>query len=386
MPDLTPATTSAVDNSMPVVTPAPAAPEPVNAAPTPTPEGTPAAQPQTPQFQPGDRSLEALNAILSMPEGADPATLFQAPAAATPPQETPPDTSAQPPAPEPQVAIPDKFKNPDGTPNVAAMAQSYAQLEQTLGRQGNQLGQMTQMQQELQQLRAQLQQPPAQPAQPAATPAPAPEVPKFPWEVEMTPEEQEAAQEEYFKDPLAAQTKRDQQTIKAMEHRMNDMLTKALTPLAPVVQQHQQQVEAQNYSNRLQEFATANPDIHDLIPEIQKIGGLLGPQALKAMEQAGQDPIKFVYDAAKSLKAPPAPPVPTVEQLITQPEYREKILSDPNIKNEILKSQISAVTGSAPPPMIGAQPGGVPPAAPAEHASNAKEAGRLAARFFGLRG
>ena len=87
---------------------------------------------------------------------------------------------------------------------------------------------------------------------------------------------------------------------------------------------------------------------------------------------------------AKGLHSPASPPPPTPEQLITKPEYREKILSDPNIKNEILKSQITAVEAGAPPPVIGAQPGGVPPAAPSDHPKSAKEAGRFAAKFFGL--
>ena len=383
--DVQTAATPVVDNSMPTASPAPAAPEPVTAASA----STPVAQP-TPQFQPGDRSPELFEALLNLPEGTDPSTLFKSPetatpAAATQPPTTPAPAPAAPPVTEPQ--IPDKFKNPDGTPNIAALVKSYTELERAYGEQGNKLGQMSQLQQELQQLKTliitQLQNP-AQPAQPAAVSEP--EAPKFPWEMELTPEEKEAELEEYYKDPLAAQTKRDQMTMQAMEHRFKTMLEEKLAPLAPAVETYQQQVEVQTYKNRLQEFAQANPDFGDYIPEIQAISKQISPAALKAMEQAGQDSIRFLYDTAKSLKPPAAPPVPTVEELITKPEYRQKILSDPNIKNEILKSQIQAVQNGAPPTVISGQPGGVPPAAPAEHAGSVREAGRLAARFFGLGG
>jgi HPt (histidine-containing phosphotransfer) domain-containing protein len=389
----------AVDNATAAGTPAPAAPEPVNTAPAPEPEGTPAVPTQvTPQFEPGDRGLNVLHAILDLPEGADPASLFKAPAAATPPQGTPaaptapPATPAPTPSPvtEPQVTIPDKFKNPDGTVNVAAIVKSYTELEKSFGEQGNKFGQQIQ---QLQTQIAQAQQQPAQPAQPATPPAqpatppaPAPEAPKFPWEAEMTPEEKERLERERYEDPDGYEDRRDQQIIKAMEHRFQQTLEKVLAPLAPVIETHQQQAEVQTYTTRLQEFAKDNQDLPELLPEMQKLSDQIGPVALKAMEQAGQDSIKFLYDSLKAFKAPPAPPTPTVDELINNPEYRQKILSDPNIKNEILKTQVSAVQAGAPPPVIGAQPGGVPPSAPAEHVKSSKEAGRAVARFFGLGG
>jgi hypothetical protein len=322
-----------------------------------------------------------------MPDGADPATLFQAPAAAIPPQVAAPEPPAQPgQGQQPALIdqIPDKFKNPDGTIKSEALLKSYVGMEKVLGEQGDRLGKTERQLQEFLQRAAQPPQPPVQPAQPAAPPAPAPEVPKFPWEVEMTPEEREAALEEYYKDPLAAQAKRDQQTMKAMEHRIGQTLEKVLSPLAPVVERQEYEAEVGQYNKQLAQFAQANPDVQEMLPTMKKIAGMMNGEAIKAMEKAGQNPIKALYETAKALYKPEPAPAPTPEQLINDPNYREKILSDPNIKNEILKSQIAAVQTGAPPPVIGAQLGGMPPAAPTEHAGSAKEAGRMAAKFFGL--
>lgn len=382
------AVSAPVDNSTPAVTPAPAAPESGSAAPA-SPQATPApAAAPTPQFQPGDRSLSALEAILSMPEGADPATLFQAPAAATEPQpaEQTPPAATEPPAQsgqDPQAAlavqIPDKFKNPDGTINSDALMKSYIGMEKVLGEQGNKLGAMTQLLQEM----ATKGQPPAQ-AAPPAEPQPAEEIPKFPWEEEMTPEEKEKALEEFYADPLAAQAKRDQQTIKAMEHRMQKTLENVLRPLAPVVERQQHDAEVTHYTGQLQTFAQTHADVQEVLPAMKLVAEAIGTHAIKAMEKAGQNPLEAIYTVAKGLHRPAPPPPPTPEQLIADPNYRQKIVADPNIKNEILKGQMEAAQKGAPPPVIGAQLGGIPPAAPAEHAGSAKEAGRMAAKFFSL--
>lgn len=375
--------TPAVDNSTPAATPAQAAPEIGSAAPAADPQATPA--PATPQFQPGDRSMDALQAILSMPEGTDPATLFQAPAAT--PQAvtdpTAPTPQATPPAPsDPGIAIPDKFKNPDGTPNVEAIAKSYQELERAYGEQGNKLGQIPQLQQELQQLRTQLTQPQA-PA-PQAQPEPViDDTPKFPWEEEMSPEDREKALEEYYADPLKAQEARDQKTIKALEHRMAKTLENVLKPLAPVIQKHQLDTEVSNYKAKISDFAVDHPDIDTVAPVMASMAQAIGHESIKAMEAAGKNPLEALYNVAKSLQRPAPAAPPTPEQMIKDPNYRQTIVGDAGIKNEILKSTMEATQAAAPPPVIGAQLGGVPPAAPAEHAGSAKEAGRMAARFFG---
>lgn len=363
----------AVDNSA-SVSPAPAAPEPA-AAPTPevTPESTPAQVSGPPQRDPA-----ILKAIL---DGADPSTLFgnpEPPAELTQQPAQTPD-SAPPALAEPRIKIPDKFLNPDGTPNIEAMAKSYTELERAFGDQGNKLGTMTQLMQEL--INSREGQPAAPPAQ-TAQPEPAKEdIPLFPWEEEMSPEEKEQALEEFYADPLAAQAKRDQKTIKAMEYKFQKTLENVLKPLTPVVEKQQYEAEVNNYTNLLNDFAQAHPDVQEVLPAMQIVAGGMGQAAIKAMEKAGQNPLETLYTIAKGLHRP-EPPTP--EQLIADPNYRQKIVTDPNIKNEILKSTVTGIKEGQPPPVIGSQ-AGVPPATPSEKPKSVKEATSMLSRML-LRG
>jgi len=378
---------TSVDNSAPANT-APVVSEsvvPESIAPA-APSVDPATQP--PQTQPGARDFNTLSAIL---DGADPSTLFggqptQPPAEAIPPQEQPQQTPAPTPEIEPLV-IPDKFKNPDGTINSEALMRSYVGLEQVLGRQGSQLGQMSQLQNELNQYRAlvtqarlQAQQQSAQNAQPVE---PKPE-PKFPWETEMTQEERDSFQEEFLEDPVSALTKRDQQTAQAIESKFQKMLEQVINPLEPVIQEHRFNQEVRHYSNRLMTLAEQNPDIYDLKPAMEVIAGSLGREALRAMEQSGQDPLQVVYEAAKKLHRPTQPAPPTPEQLLSDQNFRQQIIQNPEIKNEILKSHMQTVQQGKPPQLVGSQPGGVPTPTPAIAPKSAKEAGTMLRRQFGF--
>ena len=372
-----------VDNSVSSASPAPAAPKP--AATPPTPPAPEASQAQI--AAPAQRDPAVLSAIL---EGADPATLFggqteQPPAAATLPQaaaQQPPANTGQ--GPE-VVEVPDKFKNPDGTINSDALLKSYVGLEKVLGDQGNKLGQYERQLQEAAQFIQAVQRMQGQAPQPQPpTAPPQEEAPKFPWETEMTPEEKEVALEEYYADPLEAQAKRDQQTIKALEHRMQKTLESVLQPLAPVIERQRYETEINNYTNLLQNFAREHSDIQDVLPAMKIVADAIGHSAIKAMEQAGQSPIEALYTVAKGLHSPAPPPQPTPEQLIADPNYRQKILADQNIKNEILKSTVSGIKDGQPPPVIGSQ-GGVPPATPSEKPRSVREATSMLSRML-LRG
>ena len=373
--------TPAVDNLIPSA--APVTPEITPAAPTP-------AAPGTVPATPAPHTTDMLQALL---DGADPGSLGlttpqpAAPAAppALPGQGQTPAPAAPTPA-GPGTEIPDKFRNPDGSINADTLMKSYVGMEKVLGDQGNRLGQMGQMQNELLQLRNIVQQlNTAQPGQPGQTQAPAAppveEAPKFPWEVELSAEEAEKAREEYFEDPLAAQGKRDQQTIKAMEHKMNQMLKNVLEPLAPMVESHQHGQQVQTFTQQIDEFKK--------VPGVASDFDALAPQMTQIVERYGSwleglpNPIEIVYSMAKGMVATaPAAPPPTLEDMLKDPTSREKILADPSIQTEIAKGYVSRIASNAPPVVIGAQPGGVPPATPGESPKSARDAGKMFSKYW----
>jgi hypothetical protein len=58
------------------------------------------------------------------------------------------------------------------------------------------------------------------------------------------------------------------------------------------------------------------------------------------------------------------------------------IMSNQDIVNEIRKGYVQEIASGKPPVTIGGTPGGLPPATPGEKPTSAREAGRMAARFF----
>ena len=348
-----------VDNPAPEVNP-----EPVQQPGAPETPAEPA--PQT--YEPGDRSPELLAKLL---DGAEPGELFGQPAEPTP--DTPPAPGNEPPQPipAPEFQVPDKFKNPDGTLNTDALVKSYSGLEKKLGEQGQSLGQMQQLAEQNQQMQAYIQQ-----VQQIAAAQPQPQqqlvddTPKFPWEVEMTPEEKEAWQEKFYEDPIAAQAERDKQTIKAMEHRTQQMLQQALEPFTPIVQQHQYQQQVNGFQEQIAQFTqdAQHADFFDLQPQMQQVIQKYGDSVVSL-----PNAVEVLYTMAKGMTEPPPAP-PTPEQMLQEPEYRQKILSDQSLRNEILKGYVEQVKQGQPPVTIGSQPGGAQVATPSEKPRSVREA------------
>lgn len=356
---------------------------PIQPSPEPAPEPAPDMsanpdQPMEPQQQTIDpRSPEALQALL---DGADPKVLFGEQAESQAELELPlepgqqEEQTAEPPQPtEPQLEVPDKFKNQDGTLNQEALLKSYIGLEKKLGEQGQQLGQMSQLQQQLQQLQGYIQQQAQMQWAAAQQPQPQeqqPETPKFPWEVEMSEEEKQKAIEEYYEDPLAAQAKRDQQTMQAMEYKFQQKLQEALEPLTPVVQQYQYQQEVLGFQQQIQEFMQdeQHSDFAEYVPQMKEILQKHGA-ALKQLPNA----VEVVYNWAKGMN-PPQAPQPSVDELLQSPEVKQKLLNDESLKNEIIKGYMTQVRQGQPPATIGSQPGGTPVATPGEKIRSVREA------------
>lgn len=341
-----------VDNS------ASSSPEPVQVAP----EGAtqaPTQEQQAPVFQPGDRSPELLQAIL---DGADPTTLFSAqPEAAAEPEPQQPIAQEPPVQPEPQ--IPDKFRNSDGTLNANALLKSYMDIERAYGEQGNRMGQMIREFQQLRETIQQGQQPQTQQAQPEHEPEP-----------ELTPEQE---LEKYYEDPVGFQRAREQKLLETVQK----MVQEAIQPLNPVVEKMEYDRKVRDFAQQIAEFTAdgRNADYYDLAPQMQQIINKYG-DAITSLPNA----VEVIYTMAKGTIPPPAPPEPppTVEQMLTDPNIRQKIVSDPNIVAEITKGYVQEVKSGAPPVVLGTQQGGVPLAAPSEKPRSVREASSIFSRFL----
>jgi len=369
-------TSQATPQASPETTVAPVTETPVN----PVTPGTQAPQPAesvAPVLKPGQRDPGLLARILN---GEDPVALGLETAPAASPaaaetltgqqQETAPATTPTTQMPQQtQELILGKFKS------LEDLTAGYQQLEKRFGEQRNELGT----------LRQQVQQPAQQPTEtPAqATPAtPAEEAPKFPWEVEMTPEQKEAALEEYYADPLTAQAKRDQQTMKAMEHMVKQMVSNAIEPLQPVAQKFQEDQQVQHFSEAIEDYASqpGNEDFYELEPQIEQIYNQFGDSILQL-----PNAVEVLHMMARGLtaKAEPAPSAPTHDEILADPGFRQKVLADPGLQKEIAAQYAKQIASGAPPVLMGAQPGGTPVAAPTEKPRSIKEASAIFLRNMG---
>lgn len=372
------------------------------------PESGASAAPVT--FETGSRDPGLLAALL---DGADPNALFVPKAEVNPAVETgpQPDASAEPATKSPDEGelsggeprndqildqIPDKFKNSDGSLNTESLMKSYIGMEKVLGEQGNKLGQMSQLQTQLQQLEEVVQRvaaakfEPVQKAEPEGTSAAiqgqqdqqqgqqqGQQQQKGLLDIENLPTEQkEKLLEEYYEDPLSFLSK----TLSQQTKLIRESIVQSIAPaIAPVVEKYQADRELEMYNQQIAEFTAEgqHPDFHDLIPQMSEIVNKYGYESITKLP----NPIEALYTMAKGMQ-PDASPLPTPEQLISNPEYRAKILSDPGIIAEIRKNYVQEVKNGSPPQVIGTQPGGTVPATASEKPRSVREASAIFSRHI----
>ena len=330
-------------------------------------EPQPPAIPAEPSAGPPAREISVLEALL---DGADPATLFAnkqpAPAQTEPPEQ---DTQVQPPVqPEPAqdgTPIPDKFKNPDGSLNSEAVLKSYTELEKAYGDQGNKMGQMgQQFQAQIQELRALIEQgqSPAQQAQPEGPLA----------QPEISPEQvaefnQKWLDTFYEKGPLAV--------LDLINNALPNMMKPFMEKIEPVLQRDAYNQQVESYNTQIKTMSEKYPDFGQIIPDIQAV-----VQENPHLENMPNG-LEIAYGMAKGRQADALKAqIRTPEQMLADPDFKKLIMSNPEIVNEIRKGYAQDIAKGAPPVVIGANPGGIPPATPGERPRSAGEAGKLFAR------
>ncbi len=354
--------TQGLDNSIPATGPA------VSPEPTPATNG----QGSIPDVSPGHRDLGILNQLL---EGADPTTLFNPPAQPTP-GSAPPTAPAQglppegqQPQPDPawkayEAQIPEKFKTAEDP--ITAMSQGYSEAEKRISSQGQEIGELRR---QLEALRTQQDQPPT----PAPEPKPSPPAPK-----QLTPEEKEALQNKYFEDPVGFMEEMLSKRVEDMlNSRLNEVVPQIAEPLKPIVEQYQHQQAVAKFNSDLETFGQDHPDLPEVLPIMQQLGAQYGREI-----DNWSNPIEILYNMAKGSRPAPEPQKLTVDEMLADPAALAKIMEHPEIKNKLRQDYVAEVKAGAPPTVIGAQPGGAPPATPAERPRSAREAGALASQWL----
>lgn len=321
-----------------------------------TPEAQPvqAAQAQpAPEYDPTTSPLAGLMSVLGMQAQESAAQPVEQPAAAA-------SESAQQPTEQP-VVQPEQ-------PVTPQQPTGQAQIETRLNEMHQQMAAILPL---LQGLQRPAEQPPAsqQPEQPAE-----PEQPAIKLLDSLSKEEREQLIESYYADPLKFQADREAQLLSAVEGLLNKALQPVMQQIQPVVKHHQQEIQTQSFAQQINDFALKNPDVHDVLPVVKNFfdsNPALG-DAVASLPNA----IEVAYSLGKAI----TPKTP--EQLLQEQGFREKVMNDESIRQEMLKNYATAVKQGQPPVVIGNQPGAQPPAAAPIEVKTASEAKKAAIGFF----
>jgi hypothetical protein len=158
------------------------------------------------------------------------------------------------------------------------------------------------------------------------------------------------------------------------EGTFEESLMRLIEPmLAPV-----KQIEAERYWNaQVEEIASKFQDFDHMAPVMAQI--------LEQNPQLYDQPnaLEIAYGLAKAQ-------VPTTTRdpatLLADPAFRQAVLSDENLKNEIIKGYVAALAGNKTLPVtIGGQPGGSPPVAPPNAPKTLRESTRALLANLGQR-
>ena len=119
--------------------------------------------------------------------------------------------------------------------------------------------------------------------------------------------------------------------------------------------------EMRQWESQAEALVDAKPDFDEMIPVMEQV--ITEKPYLATLPNA----LEVVYDVAKARQA-------TIDPL-SDPAFRQKILSDETIRNEIIKSHLEGIQKGAPPIVIGG--GGSPPATPPNAPKTLREATRM---------
>lgn len=247
-------------------------------------------------------------------------------------------------------------------PVIKDIHKDYSNLNRTFQETNTSLKQMqeqNQMYQQMIQQYQQMQQQTQAPAQPAEPQGPSPE--------EMQAFSQQYM-EKFYDDPVTANKMLMESPF--MKDVLNKQVAEAIKPfIEPIQKERKFQTDIQNLEQKY-------PDFRDHIEPMQ--------QLLQQNPSLGEMGFENVYLMARGQQALQAAPAPSPEQMLNDPNFRQMIMGNEQIKNEMFTQYMQAkqTDGQIAPPMMGNQPGGSAPSIPEQQPKSIAEASKLFTRFL----
>ncbi len=259
-----------------------------------------------------------------------------------------------------EFAIPDKFRNPDGTVNIQALAQSYSHAESKIGEQGNRIGEYSK---QIQELTARLKQ------------------------MEDIGQQQQQSAHESEVAPMAEQVEFDSeawfdrfyaQPVEALKELLQGTLEPRFKELEPVVQHFREEQERSFWANRVSQVQDKYPDFDQYR---EKAAEILREQPSGFLDLPNAIEAAYLMAKAQVLDAEKAGQ-PTLEQALKDPAFLSQLSQNPEIQKMVLKSYSEQVSGEPKPTMLGKQPGGVAPSAPPPEIRSTRDATKAFKAFL----
>lgn len=285
------------------------------------------------------------------------------------------------------IAIPDKFKNADGSVNAESLLKSYVSLEQKLGEQGNQLGQVQTLQQKIEELTGIVQAQQGSSGNGQADNTQGGNAPDVPAPVQFTEEQisemNEKFLEDYYANPLQTMNSLVSSVAKnAVESAMQPFMSQ----VQPVVRAHEESIQTQKWNQQTNAVAQAHPE------EFEGLKPLMSQVINEQNEIINALPdninkVEYIFNQAKAIDAQQKQAslqaqIRTPEQMLADPAFLQSIMQNEQIKQMFAQSQVEAIRSGRPPVVISNQPAGASPATPAPQARTVKEASGAALNFF----
>lgn len=161
---------------------------------------------------------------------------------------------------------------------------------------------------------------------------------------------------------------------------MNLWYENPITTVQQMVQAQIQQImepvrREQQYQKEIQTLSQQYTDFQDHIPQMQEL--------IQQSPQLAEMGLETVYWATKGRTAQPTY---TPEQLVNDPNFRQKLVQNETLRNEVVSQylQQSQERNNNTPPVMGNQPGGNAPAVPENRPKSLREASKMFSKYLGL--